>query len=57
LKRLEIAYLPVSERRTSFDEVERGCDEKQMAAEVQRCLQCDLEIRLAREKRQIGTGQ
>jgi hypothetical protein len=51
LPRCEIHSLPVLERRNSFDEVERGCDEKQMAAEVRRCLQCDLEICLARQKR------
>jgi NADPH-dependent glutamate synthase beta subunit-like oxidoreductase len=51
LPRCEMPSLPVSERRTTFDEVERGCDEKQMAAEVRRCLQCDWEICLAVAKR------
>jgi NADPH-dependent glutamate synthase beta subunit-like oxidoreductase len=56
LPRCEIPFLPISERRTSFDEVERGCDESQMAAEVRRCLQCDLEICLAGNKRRTATG-
>jgi NADPH-dependent glutamate synthase beta subunit-like oxidoreductase len=57
LPRCEMTSLTLSERRTSFDEVERGCDEKQMAAEVRRCLQCDLEICLAVEKRRAETGE
>jgi NADPH-dependent glutamate synthase beta subunit-like oxidoreductase len=56
LPRCEIHSLPVLERRNSFDEVERGCNEKQMAAEVRRCLQCDLEICLARQKRKAEPG-
>jgi NADPH-dependent glutamate synthase beta subunit-like oxidoreductase len=55
LARCEIPSLAVSERRASFDEVQRGCDEKQMAVEVGRCLQCDLEIGLALAKRRAAT--
>jgi NADPH-dependent glutamate synthase beta subunit-like oxidoreductase len=52
LQRVEVPALPLSERRAGFDEVELGCDESQMLAEVRRCLQCDLEIALAREMRE-----
>jgi hypothetical protein len=55
LPRCEMPSLPVSERRASFDEVERGCDEQPMLAEVGRCLQCDLEICLAVAKRRAAT--
>jgi NADPH-dependent glutamate synthase beta subunit-like oxidoreductase len=56
LMRIALPSLPLSMRRVGFDEVELGCDEQQMSAEVHRCLQCDLEIGLAREKRQAETG-
>jgi len=52
MQRAEVPFLPLSERRLGFGEIELGCDEPQMLAEVSRCLQCDLEICLAREKRQ-----
>ena len=55
LPRCEMPSLPVSERRASFDEVERGCDEQPMLAEVGRCLQCDLEICFAVAKRRAAT--
>jgi heterodisulfide reductase subunit A-like polyferredoxin len=45
------ASIPMKKRRASFEEAERGCDEKLIAAEVRRCLQCDLEICLADAKR------
>jgi NADPH-dependent glutamate synthase beta subunit-like oxidoreductase len=51
-QRFETHSLPVRERRTSFAEVELGYDESQVKAEVRRCLQCDLEICLARQKRE-----
>ena len=57
LKRAEVPSLPLSERRTGFGEIELSCEEPQMAAEVRRCLQCDLEIRLAREKRRSEAGR
>jgi NADPH-dependent glutamate synthase beta subunit-like oxidoreductase len=56
LMRIALPSLPLSMRRAGFDEVEMGCEEQQMSAEVHRCLQCDLEIGLAREKRQAETG-
>jgi hypothetical protein len=43
-------------RRAGFDEVELSCDEQQISAEVNRCLQCDLEICLALEKRTSEAG-
>jgi NADPH-dependent glutamate synthase beta subunit-like oxidoreductase len=51
LQRAAEPSLPPAERRTGFHEVELGCEESQIAAEVHRCLQCDLEIGLAKEKR------
>jgi hypothetical protein len=57
LKRAEVPSLPLSERRTGFGEIELSCEKPQMAAEVSRCLQCDLEIRLAREKRRSEAGR
>ena len=57
LKRAEVPSLPLSERRTGFGEIELSCEEPKMAAEVSRCLQCDLEFRLAREKRRSEAGR
>ena len=57
LKRAEVPSLPLSERRTGFGEIELSCEEPQMAAEVSRCLQCDLEICLARQKREAEKGR
>jgi NADPH-dependent glutamate synthase beta subunit-like oxidoreductase len=51
LKRVEVPSLPLSERHTGFSEVERCYTDEQIKAETHRCLQCDLEICLAREKR------
>jgi heterodisulfide reductase subunit A-like polyferredoxin len=46
LKRVETPTLPVSERCKGFLEV-KGCfDEDQAIQEAQRCLQCDLELKL-----------
>jgi len=52
MQRAEVPSLALPERRAGFGEIELGCNEPQMLAEVRRCLQCDLEICLAREKRQ-----
>jgi len=57
LKRAEVSSLPLSDRRAGFGEIELSCDEPQMTAEVRRCLQCDLEICLAREKRRSEAGR
>jgi hypothetical protein len=51
LKKIEAPVLPVSERNVGFAEVELCFSDEQAKAEVYRCLQCDLEICLAKEKR------
>jgi NADPH-dependent glutamate synthase beta subunit-like oxidoreductase len=51
LERIVTLSLPLSERRSGFGEIELGCDGQQMVAEARRCLQCDLEIGLAKGKR------
>ena len=56
LERVAIPSLPVSERHAGFAEVELGCDPEQVTAEARRCLQCDLEICLAQEKRAAEAG-
>jgi NADPH-dependent glutamate synthase beta subunit-like oxidoreductase len=54
LKRIEAASLPLSERRGGFSEVESCFSDEQAKQETHRCLQCDLEICLAKE---AGSGQ
>lgn len=49
LKRAEIPTLPLSERFKGFPEVKRCLNDDQAIMEATRCLQCDLEIRLAKE--------
>ena len=49
LKRAEMPTIPLSERRNGFSEVELGFNEEQAKEEAKRCLQCDLEIQLAKE--------
>jgi hypothetical protein len=49
LKRAEIPTIPLSERFKGFPEVERCFDDDQAIMEATRCLQCDLELRLAKE--------
>jgi len=51
LKRVEVPSLPLSERHAGFSEVELCYTDEQIKAETHRCLQCDLEICLASEKR------
>jgi NADPH-dependent glutamate synthase beta subunit-like oxidoreductase len=51
LKRVEVPSLPLNERHAGFSEVELGYNAEQVKAETQRCLQCDLEICLAKQKR------
>jgi NADPH-dependent glutamate synthase beta subunit-like oxidoreductase len=51
LKRIEAPALPLEERHAGFSEVEFCYSEAQAKAETHRCLQCDLEICLSREKR------
>ncbi|MGD2184847.1 MAG: FAD-dependent oxidoreductase [Desulfobacterales bacterium] len=56
LKRVEVPSLPLSERHTGFSEVELCYSDKQVKTEIHRCLQCDLEICLAKEKRAAELG-
>jgi NADPH-dependent glutamate synthase beta subunit-like oxidoreductase len=51
LKRVEVPSLPITERGSGFSEVELCYSDEQIKAETNRCLQCDLEICLAKEKR------
>jgi len=48
LKRVEVPSLPLSDRTGGFDEVELCLSDEQAKAECHRCLQCDLEICLAK---------
>ena len=48
LERAEAPTLPLSGRHEGFREVEVCFDDDKALMEAQRCLQCDLEIRLAR---------
>ncbi len=56
LKRVEVPSLPLSERQAGFSEVELCYTDEQIKAETHRCLQCDLEICLAMEKRAAELG-
>jgi len=49
LKRIETPTLPLSERFNGFLEVEHCFNDEQAIKEASRCLQCDLELRLAKE--------
>ena len=51
LKRVEVPSLPLSERNRGFSEVELCFSDEQVLEETHRCLQCDLEICLAKETR------
>ncbi|UCF94762.1 MAG: hypothetical protein JSW39_11590, partial [Desulfobacterales bacterium] len=51
LPKVAVPSLPLSERNNGFAEVERCYSDEQVRQEIHRCLQCDLEIRLARETR------
>ena len=57
LKRVEVPSLPITERLSGFAEVELCFSEAQIKAEIHRCLQCDLEICLAKEKRTEELGR
>jgi len=50
LKREHMPALPLEQRHEGFQEVELGFDEEQAKRESKRCLQCDLEIQLAKER-------
>jgi NADPH-dependent glutamate synthase beta subunit-like oxidoreductase len=49
LKRVETPTLPLPERFNGFLEVEHCFNDEQAIKEAKRCLQCDLELRLAKE--------
>ncbi len=49
LERVKIPVLPVVERYDGFPEVDLSLDDDQAVYEAKRCLQCDLEISLAKE--------
>lgn len=50
LKKAKVPTLPVSEQSGRFAEIELCFSDEQAQAEIHRCLQCDLEICLAKEK-------
>jgi len=52
LKREPMPVLPGSERHDGFGEVELGFTDDQANREAKRCLQCDLELKLAQEQRE-----
>lgn len=56
LKRVEVPSLPLSERHAGFSEVGLCYTDEQIKAETHRCLQCDLEICLAKGKRAEELG-
>jgi len=53
-RREEMPTLPLAQRHEGFGEVELGFDDEQAKREAKRCLQCDLEIRLAQESPSIA---
>jgi NADPH-dependent glutamate synthase beta subunit-like oxidoreductase len=53
LKRENMPAMPLEKRHEGFGEVELGFDDEQAKREAKRCLQCDLEIRLAQESPSI----
>jgi NADPH-dependent glutamate synthase beta subunit-like oxidoreductase len=57
LKRVDVPFLPLSERHAGFSEVELCYSDEQIKAEIQRCLQCDLEICLAKKIRTQELGE
>ena len=57
LKRVEVPSLPLTERVSGFSEVELCYSDDQIKAETRRCLQCDLEICLAKENRTEELGR
>lgn len=54
LERIKIPVLPLVERYDGFPEVDLCLDDDQAVYEAKRCLQCDLEISLAKEARPHG---
>jgi NADPH-dependent glutamate synthase beta subunit-like oxidoreductase len=56
LKRVAVPSLPITERGSGFSEVELCYSDEQIIAETHRCLQCDLEICLAKDMRKHELG-
>lgn len=56
LKRVAVPTLPFSERHAGFSEVELCLSDAEVKQETHRCLQCDLEICLAQQKRNSELG-
>jgi NADPH-dependent glutamate synthase beta subunit-like oxidoreductase len=50
LKRIAVPTLPIAERRDGFVEFELCLSDEQAQEETRRCLQCDLEICLAKQR-------
>jgi len=55
LKREQMPCIPLPERHDGFPEVELGLNHDQAVREAKRCLNCDLQLRLAQDAR-AGTG-
>jgi NADPH-dependent glutamate synthase beta subunit-like oxidoreductase len=60
-QRNKIPCLPLGERLNNFNEIERGYDEETAIKEAQRCLQCDLRLKISPvkvppKKGSIGSG-
>ena len=55
--RVEVPSLPLTERHSGFSEVELCYSDDQIKVETHRCLQCDLELCLAKEKRTEELGK
>jgi NADPH-dependent glutamate synthase beta subunit-like oxidoreductase len=53
LRKVEVPTLALSKRHPGFSEVEQCYSDEQVQQEIHRCLQCDLEICLATEKRKV----
>ena len=53
LERIEVPSLSLSERHAGFNEVELCFTDEQVKEEAQRCLQCDLEIFLAKAQKDL----
>ena len=49
LKRAAMPSIPISERHNGFSEAELGFNDDQAKEEANRCLQCDLELRLVKD--------
>lgn len=57
LKRIETPAIPFSERHDGFKEVDLCFDDDHAIGEAKRCLQCDLELSLAKKAREENISQ